>query len=80
MLLIVAMLLRDQSRVIYDRCQRSLDIVRHIRDQLGLHPLALRALLNRDTHALRDRVQVFTGLSHSGHHARGIDLILKITA
>ena len=80
MFFIVAMLLRDQSGVIYDRGQRSLDVMRYVRDQLGLHPLALCTLLHRDAHALSDRVQVFAGPAHPGHHARGVDLILKITA
>ena len=55
-LLVPGILLREQVGVIDNRGERRLDVVRDVRDKLGLHPLALHALLHGAVHPDPDAV------------------------
>ena len=52
--------------------------MRNVRDELGLHAVALCALLDCEGHALADAVEVIGGFSEIAEHALCADLLVDV--
>ena len=76
---VVALLFFNQIRVVDDRSQRSLDVVRNIGDQLSLHAFTFQTLFHRRCHANANAVQILAVALEIPEHSLGVHLISKIT-
>ena len=79
-LLVFARLVADQTRVVHNGCQRGLEIVRDVGDQLRLHPLRAQPVLHGDGHARGDGVQILSALAQIPQHAARVGVVGQIAA
>ena len=76
---VLALLLFNEVSIVDDGCQRRLDVMGHIGDQLRLHPLALQPLFHSCRHSLTNAVQVFAVFLIVPQHPRRVYLIGQIS-
>ena len=70
----------QQIHIVDDRCQWSLNVMGHVRDQFCLETFTLHPLFDRMCHAVADMVDLFSLFLKYTGHTLCTDLIARLTA